>query len=76
MHYKGNTGESIQLLKKSIALNPTFPDAYYYLALNYQRQKNYEQARINYNKFIIEASDRIRYSILVKKAKQNLNQLR
>jgi len=75
-YYKGDTNESISLLKRSIALNPTFPDAYYYLALNYQRQKNNELARLTYNKFITEASDRIRYSILVKKAKQNLTQLR
>lgn len=76
MYYKGNSNESISLLKRSIALNPTFPDAYFYLASNYQRQKNYELARFNYNKFLKEASDRIRYTFLVKKAKQNLNQLR
>ena len=76
MHFKGSTNESIKLLKRSIALNPTFPDAYYYLALNYQRQKNNELARTTYVKFINEASDRIRYSILVKKAKQNMNKLR
>ncbi len=76
MHYMGNTNESIKLLKRSIALNPTFPDAYYYLALNYQRQKNNELARTTYVKFINEASDRIRYSILVKKAKQNMTKLR
>ncbi len=76
MHYKGNTSESIKLLKRSIALNPTFPDAYYYLALNYQRQKNNELARTTYVTFINKASDRIRYSILVKKAKQNMTKLR
>jgi len=76
MYYKGNTNESISLLKRSIALNPTFPDAYFYLASNYQRQKNYELARLTYVKFLGEASDRIRYTFLVKKAKQNLNQLK
>ena len=76
MYFKGSTNESINLLKRSIALNPTFPDAYFYLAANYQRQKNSELARATYVKFINEASDRIRYSILVKKAKQNMNQLR
>ena len=55
MYYKGNTNESIMLLKKSIALNPTFPDAYYYLALNYQRQKKNGLARTTYVQFINEA---------------------
>jgi tetratricopeptide (TPR) repeat protein len=75
MYYKGNSDESISLLKRSIALNPTFPDAYFYLASNYQRKKNKDLARVNYVKFLNEASDRIRYTYLVKKAKLNLNEL-
>lgn len=76
MYYKGDTKQSISLLKRSIALNPTFPDAYFYLASNYQRQKNNELARQTYIKFLNAASDRIRYTFLVKKAKQSLNQLK
>lgn len=76
MYYKGDTNQSISLLKRSIALNPTFPDAYFYLASNYQRQKNNQLARQTYVKFLNEASDRIRYTFLVKKAKQSLNQLK
>ena len=73
--YKGNTQESINLLKKSISLNPTFPDAYYYLASNYQRIGNKELALANYNMFIREASDQMRYIILVRKAKENMKSL-
>jgi len=75
MYYKGDTKESIKLLKRSIALNPTFPDAYYYLASNYERQKNKQLARQTYITFLNVASDRIRYIFLVKKAKQSLNKL-
>ena len=75
LFYKGSYNESIAILKKSISLNPTFPDAYFYLASNYQKKGDKDLARVNYVKFLEEASDRIRYTFLVKKAKQNLNTL-
>ncbi|MGI9554322.1 MAG: tetratricopeptide repeat protein, partial [Thermodesulfobacteriota bacterium] len=75
LFYKGSSQESIAMLKKSISLNPTFPDAYFYLASNYQRLGNNELARANYMTFIKEASDQMRYIFLVKKAKTNLNQI-
>ncbi|MGI9534624.1 MAG: tetratricopeptide repeat protein [Thermodesulfobacteriota bacterium] len=75
LFYKGSSQESVAMLKKSITLNPTFPDAYFYLASNYQRMGNKELARVNYTTFIKEASDQMRYIFLVKKAKTNLNQI-
>ena len=63
------------MLKKSISLNPTFPDAYFYLASNYQRVGNKELARANYTTFLKEASDQMRFIFLVKKAKKNLNEI-
>ena len=75
LFYKGDSKESINMLKKSISLNPTFPDAYFYLASNYQKLGNKELARVNYNTFIKEASDQMRYIFLVRKAKENMNKL-
>ena len=75
LFYKGSTNESIAMLKKSISLNPTFPDAYFYLASNYQRVGNKELARANYTTFLKEASDQMRFIFLVKKAKKNLNEI-
>jgi len=75
LFFKGDSKESINMLKKSISLNPTFPDAYYYLAFNYQKLGNKELALVNYNTFIKKASDQMRYIILVRKAKENMNKL-
>ena len=72
LHYLGKISDSISSLKHGISLNDRFPESYYYLGLNYQKKKNYDDAIVNYKKFLEMAAGQFKYTPLINKAKQNM----
>jgi tetratricopeptide (TPR) repeat protein len=68
--------EAIAEYNRILRLNPNYPLAHYHLAQAFERKGEYEQARVNYNRFLqvwAEADPDIRYVIDAKRRLSGLS---
>jgi len=72
LFYKSKINDSIDQLIKSISLNPRFPEAYFYLAKNYERKGNHAKSDNYYKDFLRLAAGESKYYEMILIAKQNL----
>ncbi len=75
LYYINNLNESIAKEKKSIALNPNYPDAYFFLARSYEATDNPQLAIRNYKIFLDLVSEHQSYSSYAATAKKSLSKL-
>jgi len=75
LYYMNKFNESIAKEKKAIALNPNYPDAYFFLARSYEATNNPKRAIKNYKIFLDLVSDQQSYSSYAATARKNLSKL-
>lgn len=72
LYYKSKINDSIDQLNKSVSLNPRFPEAYFYLAKNYERKGDHARSDNYYKEFLRHAAGESKYYEMILIAKQNL----
>lgn len=73
LYYKNQYGNSIEMLNRSISLNPRFPESYFFLGRIYQRQGDKASSDRNYGQFIRLAAGESRYHVMVNTARESMN---
>lgn len=72
LYYKNKVNDSIDQLTKAISMNPRFPEAYFFLAKNYERKGEKAKSSKYYTEFIRMVAGDSKYYGMVTAAKQSL----